>query len=92
MSQRITKTMLQNAVETYVRTLRDHNLLMGELEYTEGIPSSGIPWSIRYPFRNGNSPLGIEQGILGHTAREAYDRLHTIIRVLNDIEAHSESL
>jgi len=91
MAQRITRGMLQNAVDAYVRTLQAHDLLDGGLQYTEGTPSMGIPWSIRY-VGMGDSPIGVDYGVLGHTAREAFDRLHTIIRTLNDIKLRSESV
>lgn len=89
--QRITKGMMQNAVDAYVRALMAHDLLDGPLQYQPGTPSTGISWSIRYT-EGGKSPIGIDQGVLGWTAREAYDKLHTVIRTLNDIRFHNESL
>lgn len=90
MSQRITKTMLQSAVTAYARTLDAHELLDAPLHVQLGNTSYGREWTIRYA--DGASPVGVDQGVLGYTAREAFDTLHTIIRVLNDIKIRNEAL
>lgn len=90
MAQRITSGMLASAVAAYARTLSAHELSNGSLQYTTGSPTNGVAWSVRY--EDGSSPVGIDMGVLGWTAREAYERLHTIIRVLNDISFRNEAL
>ena len=90
MAQRITKTMLQSAVAAYARTLDAHELLDSPLHFQVGNTSYGYAWIVR--FDDGSSPVGVDKGILGYTAREAHDTLHTIIRVLNDIKFRNEAL
>lgn len=91
MSQRITKAMLQSAVDAYVRTLEAHELLRGPLDFRTGNTSYSYAWTLRYE-SDGTSPTGISSGVLGYTAREAYNKLHTIIDTLHDVKERNESL
>lgn len=80
MSQRITKVMLQNAVSGFAKALDKIGMLDTPLMLQRG--GTGY----RLTFTDYTSPVGISSGFLGLTAREAYDRLTAMTRLLSDIE------
>jgi hypothetical protein len=88
--QRITKADLDAVLGRYARALAAHELPYVGLALLVGSKYYGDPYSLRLP--DGASPVGIPQGYLGFTAREAYNTLMTISVTLEDMAYRNEQL
>jgi len=79
---RITNEHLDVMLARYVRALKALELPSEGIELTRG---SKLYGNSHKALQGGAQPVGISQGFLGWTKRDAYDKLHTVAVTLEGV-------